>query len=139
MEFKTKEFYLSIQGLNKKLGISKNAEIDYYKSAGLIIWNSDITYKEWGIKSIMSYINSCDIDIEYSIEKETLTSKDTQQLLSLELGEFYPVNQTLSIIHGKIRINGKDYKINNQMEFDGDKLTINEVIIDFDDNEITIL
>ena len=139
MEFRTIHFDFTIQGFNKKLGISKDVEIDYYKDSASIIWHSNLYAREWGIKAIRSFINEIDITIHYRVKKEHISDKEIKHLLSLGLKEFYEPEETEEYINGKLKINGKDYKVNNQMEFTGDILKINELIIDFIDNEIVII
>jgi hypothetical protein len=138
MQFTTKSFTLTLEGLNKKLGIHKNIDIDYFNENSYVKWLANINANEWSIKSIYADILDYHIEICYSIDKEDLNSKDIQHLLSLELGEFYPVKEGQTFIEGKI-ILGKDYDIKNFVEMAADTLSINEVIVNFDEKKIIII
>ena len=139
MEFRSKDFHLSLEGLNKKLGISKLVPIDYYKDFGVIVWNCEVETREWGIKSILTYVSNYELVISYNIEKQDLTSREIQHLLQQDLGEFYPCEEADDHIIGKIRIDNKKYVVNNYLELAGDMMRLNEVIVNFDDYIITVI
>lgn len=139
MKFITKKFALTVEQINKKLGLQKLIDVDYTLHYGQINWSAELETREWGIKSIVSYVTDYEIEIDWSIDKSELTAKDIQKLLQNDLGEFYPAEENNNFITGKIRIDNKKYTVNNHIELCGDLLQINEVIINFDDYEITIL
>lgn len=138
MKFTTKDFELTIEGLNYKLGLPKNIDIDYSLWYGCILWSVDIETREWGIKSISPTVYDYEIEIKCSIDKSDLTTNQIQKLLQDDLGEHYPAEENANFIEGKIVLN-KNYKLTSEIELAGDLLQVNEVIVDFMDNEITIL
>ena len=139
MQFITKNFDFSVEALNKKLSLSKNIDVDYNLNYGQINWTASVYTRDWGIKSILAYISDYEIEINWSVDKSQLSTKDIQKLLQNDIGEFYPAEQTYNFITGKIRIDNNKYTVNNHIELSGDLLKINEVIVNFDDYEITIL
>ena len=139
MKFSTKNFDITVEHLNKKLGLPKSVDVDYNLNFGNILWSAEVEKREWGIKSIIAYITDYEIEINWEVEKLLLTTKDIQNLLQNDLGEFSPADETDTYIKGKIRIDNKKYKVNNDIELAGDLMQINEVIVNFNDNEITIL
>ena len=139
MKFTSKNFHFSVESINKKLGLSKNIDVDYYLNYGQVNWSAEVETREWGIKSIIAYVTDYEIEINWSVDKAQLSTKDIQKLLQNDLGEFYPADESESFITGKIRIDNKKYTVNNDIELAGDLLKINEVIVNFDDYEITIL
>ena len=139
MKFITKNFHFSVEAINKKLGLSKNIDVDYYLNYGQVNWSAEVETREWGIKSIIAYVTDYEIEINWSVDKAQLSTKDIQKLLQNDLGEFYPADESGSYITGKIRIDNKKYVVNNDIELAGDLLKINEVIVNFDDYEITII
>jgi hypothetical protein len=139
MKFTTKNFELTVESLNYKLGLPRNIDVDYNLHYGCILWSAEIETREWGIKNIMAYITDYEIELTWTIDKADLTTSQIQKLLQNDLGEFYPAEENEYFITGKIRIDNKKYIINNNIEFAGDLLKINEVVIDFLDNEITII
>lgn len=138
MKFTTKDFELTIEGLNYKLGLPKNIDIDYSLWYGCVLWSVDIETREWGVKSIVPCVYEYEIEIKWSIDKSDLTTNQLQKLLQSDLGEHYPAEESANFIEGKIRLN-RNYKVNTEIEFAGDLLMVNEVVIDFMDNEITII
>jgi hypothetical protein len=139
MNFTSKDFTFSVEGINKKLGLPKTIDIEYDLNYGHVCWGAEVETREWGIKSIYAYVNDYEIEINWSINKSDLTTKDIQKLLQNDLGEFYPADQSEEFITGKIRIDNKKYTVNNNIELAGDLMQINEVIVNFNDYEITIL
>jgi hypothetical protein len=138
MKFTTKDFKLTVEALNYKLGLPKNIDIDYSLWYGCVLWAVDIEAREWGIKSISPAVYDFDIEIKWSIDKSDLTTSQIQKLLQNDLGEHYPAEESANFIEGKIRLN-RNYKVNTEIEFAGDLLMVNEVVVDFMDNEITII
>jgi hypothetical protein len=138
MKFTTKDFELTVEGLNYKLGLPKNIDIDYSLWYGCVLWSVDIETREWGIKSISPNVYDYEIEIKWSIDKSDLTTNQLQKLLQNDLGEHYPAEESANFIEGKIRLN-RNYKVNTEIEFAGDLMQINEVIVNFNDNEITVL
>ena len=139
MKFTSKNFHFSVEAINKKLGLSKTIDVDYYLNYGQVNWSAEVETRDWGIKSIIAYVTDYEIEINWSVDKAQLSTKDIQKLLQNDLGEFYPADETEQFISGKIRIDNKKYTVNNHIEFRGDLLKIEEVIVNFDDYEITIL
>ena len=139
MKFITKNFHFSVESINKKLGLSKNIDVDYYLNYGQVNWSAEVETREWGIKSIIAYVTDYEIEINWSVDKADLSTKDIQKLLQNDLGEFYPAEESNNFITGKIRIDNKKYTVNNDIELAGDLLKIEEVIVNFDDYEITML
>ena len=138
MKFTSKDFLLTLTGLNYKLGLPKSIDIDYNLWYGCVLWIVDIEAREWGIKSISPNVYDLEIEIKWSIDKSDLTTSQLQKLLQNDLGEHYPAEESANFIEGKIRLNS-NYKVNTEIEFAGDLLMVNEVEVDFIDNEITIL
>lgn len=139
MKFISKDFYFTVEAINKKLGLLKNIDVDYYLDYGQVNWSAEVETREWGIKSIIGYVTDYEIVINWSVDKSELNTTQMQKLLQNDLGEFYPAEETNNFINGKIRIDNKKYVVNNEIELAGDLMKINEVIINFDDYEITIL
>ena len=139
MKFTSKNFHFSVEAINKKLGLSKNIDVDYYLNYGQVNWSAEVETREWGIKSIIAYVTDYEIEINWSVDKSDLSTKDIQKLLQNDLGEFYPAEESNNFITGKIRIDNKKYVVNNDIELAGDLMKINEVIVNFDDYEITII
>jgi hypothetical protein len=139
MKFSTKNFDFTVENINYKLGLPKTIDVDYNLHFGRINWLADIETREYGIKSILSYVTDYEIEIKWSVEKSELSTKDIQKLLSYELGEFIPAEESDNYIEGILRLNPKNYTVNNHIELTGDLLQVNEVIVNFIDNEITIL
>jgi hypothetical protein len=138
MKFSTKDFELTVEGLNYKLGLPKNIDIDYSLWYGCVLWAVDIEIRDWGVKSIVTCVYDYEIEIKWSIDKSDLTTSQIQKLLQNDLGEHYPAEESANFIEGKIRLN-RNYKVNTDIEFAGDLLMVNEVVIDFMDNEITVI
>jgi hypothetical protein len=139
MKFETKNFDLTVEHLSKKLGLPNSIDVDYNLNFGKVLWIAEVETREWGIKSIIAYVTDYEIEINWEIEKLLLNTKQIQHLLQNDLGEFYPAEQTETYIKGKIRLDNNKYVVNNEIELAGDLLSINEIIVSFDNNEITVL
>lgn len=139
--YTTQNFELTLEAFNKKLGIRKDIDIDYHKKNSWIKWVAYISDDKEGINSILPDIVDYNIEIHYSINKSDLSSKEIQHLLSLNLGEFYPATETQSYIEGKLIFGSitKHYLCDCLMEYDGEKLKVEEVIVNFDDYKIEVL
>lgn len=142
MDFWTQNFELTCVNLHHKLGLEKEVEIDYWKSSNRISeinWQVDFDKREWGIKSIDTYAIFLNIWIEWEISLSDLDYDEIEMLLQHETKEFYPTYYGENTVKGTIKINQNLYEINNNITVKNDSLTIEEVYIDFKEEQITII
>jgi hypothetical protein len=103
-----------------------------------ILWTADIVQKDWGIKSIDIEIVNFYVDIEWEIYKEDLNHYEKTSLMC-KSDMFHTVSETSKYIIGCYKIFGNMFNIVENLEVNGGILEIEEVLIDFMDNEIHIL
>jgi hypothetical protein len=138
MDFKTTKAEVTLQHLNYALGLDSDIDVFTKISSMNINWNVEISEKEWGIKSIDVTVNKLYIEIEWEIYKEDISDYERISLLS-KSDMFHTVSETSQYIIGSYKIFGNMFNIIENLEVNGGILEIEEVVIEFMDNEIHIL
>ena len=138
MDFKTTKAEVTLQNINYALGLNSDIDVFTKISSQNITWNVEISQKDWGIKSIDVEINKVYIEIEWEIYKEDLTLIEITSLLC-KSDMFHTVEESSKYITGTFKIFGNMFNIIENLEVNGGILEIEEVLIDFMDNEIHIL
>ena len=142
MDFLTTQFELSCFNIQEKLGISKEIEVDYWKSSNRsseVRWNVDIDVRQWGIKSINIIPTILNIWIDWEISLSDLSHDEINKLLQHQTLEFYPTYLDNNTIRGTIKINQNNYEITNNIEVKNNLLMIEEVYVDFKSSQINII
>jgi hypothetical protein len=138
MDFKTSKAEVTLQHINYALGLRSDVDV-FTKIDNLKIkWTADILEKEWGIKSIDITILDVYLEIEWEVYKEDLGLTDITSLLC-KSDMFHSVEESSKYITGTYKIFGNMFNIIENLEVNGGILEIEEVLIDFMDNEIHIL
>ena len=138
MDFKTTKAEVTLQHINYALGLDSDIDVFTKISSQNITWNVQISEKEWGIKSIDVEIIKLYIEIEWEVYKEDLGLTDITSLLC-KSDMFHTVAESSKYIIGTYKIFGNMFNIIENLEVNGGILEIEEVLIDFMDNEIHIL
>ena len=138
MDFKTTKAEVTLQHLNYALGLDSDIDVFTKISSQNITWNVEISQKEWGIKSIDIEISKLYIEIEWEVYKEDLTLIEITSLLC-KSDMFHTVAESSKYITGTFKIFGNMFNIIENLEVNGGILEIEEVLIDFMENEIHIL
>ncbi len=138
MDFKTTKAEVTLQHINYALGLRSDVDVFTKISSLNIAWNVKISQKEWGIKSIDVEIDNIYLEIEWEVYKEDLGLTDITSLLC-KSDMFHSVSETSQYIIGNYKIFGNMFHIIENLEVNGGILEIEEVLIDFMDNEIHIL
>jgi hypothetical protein len=138
MDFKTTKAEVTLQHINYALGLDSDIDVFTKISSQNITWNVQISEKEWGIKSIDVEITKLYIEIEWEVYKEDLGLTDITSLLC-KSDMFHRVAESSKYITGTYKIFGNMFHIIQNLEVNGGILEIEEVLIDFMDNEIHIL
>jgi hypothetical protein len=138
MDFKTTKAEVFLQNINYALGL--NSDIDVFTKINdlKIKWSVDIAAKEWGIKAMDVSIDEIFIEIEWEVYKEDLNLIDINSLLC-KCDLFHSVAESSKYITGTYKIFGNMFNIIENLEVNGGILEIEEVVIEFMDNEIHIL
>lgn len=138
MDFKTTKAEVTLQHINYALGLRSDVDV-FTKIKDLKIdWTVDFTYKDWGIKSFDIDIKSVYMEIEWEIYKEDVNENERISLLS-KCDLFHSISETSKYFIGTYRIFGNMFNIIDNLEVNGGILEIEEVVIEFMDNEIHIL
>jgi hypothetical protein len=138
MDFKTTKAEVTLQQINYALGLRSDVDV-FTKIKDLKIdWTVDFTYKDWGIKSFDIFVKTIYIEIEWEVYKEDLGLTDITSLLC-KSDMFHRVAESSKYITGTYKIFGNMFHIIQNLEVNGGILEIEEVLIDFMDNEIHIL
>ena len=138
MYFKTTKAEVTLQHLNYALGLSSDVDVFTNISSLNVSWSVEILEKEWGIKSIDVTINKVYLEIVWEIYKEDLDDYQKTQLMC-KSDMFHTVSETSQYFIGIYKIFGNMFSIVENLEVNGGILEIEEVLIDFMDNEIHIL
>jgi hypothetical protein len=138
MDFKTTKAEVNLQNINYALGLRSDVDVFTKVDDLKIKWTVDILEKEWGIKSIDITILDVYIEIEWEVYKEDLGLTDITSLLC-KCDLFHTVEESSKYIIGTYKIFGNMFNIIENLEVNGGILEIEEVLIDFMDNEIHIL
>jgi hypothetical protein len=138
MDFKTTKAEVTLQDINYALGLDSDIDIFTKISSQNITWNVEISQKEWGIKSIDIEIDKIYIEIEWEIYKEDLALIEITSLIC-KSDMFHTVEESSKYITGTFKIFGNMFNIVENLEVNGGILEIEEVLIDFMENEIHIL
>ena len=136
--FKTKKAEVTLQNINYALGLNSDVDVFTKISELKIDWSIFLNLKEWGIKSIDVEISKLYIEIEWEVYKEDLGLTDITSLLC-KCDLFHTVAESSKYITGTYKIFGNMFNIVENLEVNGGILEIEEVLIDFMDNEIHIL
>jgi hypothetical protein len=136
MNFKSHNFELEVDHINYYLGLPNDIDVDAYRSnnptTSFVDWNVHIEERSWGIKAISAYVTKVNINIKWEILKE-----DLNELQIVHLFERHNAYIDYTYVNGIISINGDGFEIHDTLEF-LDVLKVNEVTIDFMDEEIII-
>ncbi|HRH54572.1 MAG TPA: hypothetical protein PLN38_14690 [Chitinophagales bacterium] len=129
---------VSVYGLYKYLGVSKDCDLDYYKSDVTIEWSVEIEARSWGIKSADISIQSVKTSLEWAAYIDVLSDNDKAILLAAGGTEY--LNQT---INGVIEIDtssfGSEWEVKTDLDFHPDgSLCISDCDIEFDAVKPTI-
>ena len=139
MDFKTTKAEVTLQNINYALGLSSDVDVFIKVDDLKIKWTVDITERSWGIKAMDVSIIDFFMQIEWKIYKEDLTLTEITQLLCKN-DMFHSVFiDAADYVIGEYRIFGNMFNIVENLEVNGGILEIEEVLIDFMDNEIHIL
>ena len=138
MDFKTTKAEVTLQHINYALGLRSDVDVFTKINNLKIKWTADILEKEWGIKSIDITILDVYLEIEWEVYKEDLTLIDITYLLC-KSDMFKTVSESSKYITGTYKIFGNMFNIIENLEVNGGILEIEEVLIDFMENEIHIL
>lgn len=138
MDFKTTKAEVTLQHLNYALGLRSDVDLFTKIDKLKILWTADIVQKDWGIKSIDVNVMNFYVEIEWEIYKEDLDNYQKTQLMC-KSHMFHSVSETSQYIIGNYKIFGNMFNIIENLEVNGGILEIEEVLIDFIENEIHIL
>lgn len=138
MDFKTTKAEVNLQHLNYALGLKSDVDVFTKIDKFKILWTADIVQKDWGIKSIDINVINFYLEIEWEIYKEDLDDYQKTQLIC-KSDMFHTVSETSQYFIGIYKIFGNMFNIVENLEVNGGILEIEEVLIDFMDNEIHIL
>jgi hypothetical protein len=138
MAFKTTKAEVTLQHINYALGLRSDVDVFTKINDLKIDWTVDFTYKDWGIKSFDIEIKTVYMEIEWEIYKEDVNEYERVSLLS-KSDLFHSISETSKYFIGTYRIFGNMFNIVENLEVNGGILEIEEVFIDFMDNEIHIL
>jgi hypothetical protein len=138
MDFKTTKAEVTLQHINYALGLNSDIDVSTKINDLKIKWSVDIAAKEWGIKAMDVSIDEIFIEIEWEVYKEDLNLIDINSLLCKN-DMFHSVAESSKYITGIYKIFGNMFNIVENLEVNGGILEIEEVLIDFMDNEIHIL
>jgi hypothetical protein len=138
MDFKTTKAEVTLQHINYALGLRSDVDVFTKINNLKIKWTADILEKEWGIKSIDITILDVYLEIEWEVYKEDLGLTDITSLLC-KCDLFHTVEESSKYIIGTYKIFGNMFHIIENLEVNGGILEIEEVLIDFMENEIHIL
>lgn len=136
MNFITTNFELDVYHINYYLGLPQDVDVECYKSNNTttshIKWTANIEERSWGIKSIIGYTTSLEINILWEINGLDLTNEQRAHLFERHHGF---VNG--QYFCGIITLNYDSFNVVDAFDYNG-QLMINQVDIDFMDEEITI-
>jgi hypothetical protein len=138
MDFKTTKAEVTLQHINYALGLRSDVDVFTKINNLKIKWTADILEKEWGIKSIDITILDVYLEIEWEVYKEDLGLIEITSLLC-KCDLFHTVEESSKYITGTYKIFGNMFHIIENLEVNGGILEIEEVLIDFMENEIHIL
>jgi hypothetical protein len=138
MDFKTTKAEVTLQHINYALGLRSDVDVFTKINTQKIEWSVEISEKSWGITGFDVLIKNLYIEIEWEIYKEDLSDYERISLLS-KSDMFHTVSETNKYIIGVYKIFGNMFEIIENLEVNGGILEIEEVLIDFMDNEIHIL
>jgi hypothetical protein len=138
MDFKTTKAEVFLQNINYALGIRSDVDVFTKISSLKVKWNVQFVQREWGIKSIYIGIDEVYAEIEWEVYKEDLALTDITSLLC-KCDLFHSVAESSKYITGTYKIFGNMFNIIENLEVNGGILEIEEVVIEFMDNEIHIL
>ena len=139
MDFKTTKAEVTMQHINYALGLKSDVDVLTSIDDLTIKWSVDITPKEWGIKAIDVSISDIFIQIEWKVYKEDLSLTEITSLLCKN-DMFHSVFiDHYDYVVGEYKIFGNMFNIVENLEVNGGILEIEEVLIDFMENEIHIL
>jgi hypothetical protein len=138
MDFKTTKAEVTLQHINYALGLRSDVDV-FTKIKDLKIdWTVDFTTRDWGIKEMNVEIKKLYMEIEWEVYKEDLGLIEITSLLCKN-DMFHTVEQSSKYITGTYKIFGNMFHIIENLVMHGGILEIEEVLIDFMDNEIHIL
>jgi len=138
MDFKTTKAEVTLQHINYALGLRSDVDVFTKIDKFQVNWKVDIYEKDWGISKMDVSITAIDIVIEWEIYKEDLDDYERTSLMC-KSDMFHTVSETSKYFIGTIRIDGHEFNVIDNLEVNGGILEIEEVVIDFMDNEIHIL
>ena len=138
MYFKTTKAEVTLQNINYGLGLKSDIDV-FTKVLDLKVeWSLEFIQKDWGIKAFDVTVNKIYVEIEWEIYKEDLDNYEVTSLLC-KSDMFQTVTESSKYITGIYRVYGNMFNIVENLEVNGGILEIEEVLIDFMDNEIHIL
>lgn len=138
MDFKTTKAEVTLQSINYHLGLDSSIDVFTKIKSLAVNWSIDVKTKDWGICDMDVDIKSIDILIEWEIYKEDISDYEKTSLMC-KFDMFHTIAETSKYFIGTIRIDASQYYIIENLEVMGGILEIEEVFIDFMDNEIHIL
>jgi hypothetical protein len=139
MDFKTTKAEVTLQHINYALGLNRDIAVFTNIDDLKIKWKVDITERSWGIKAMDVSITDFFMQIEWKVYKEDLNLTEMTSLLCKN-DMFHSVFiDSADYVIGEYKIFGNMFKIIENLEVNGGILEIEEVLIDFMDNEIHIL
>jgi hypothetical protein len=138
MDFKTTKAEVTLQNINYALGLRSDVDVFTKIDKLKVLWTADIVQKDWGIKSIDVNVINFYVEIEWEIYKEDLDNYEKTSLMC-KSDMFHSVSETSQYLIGTYKIFGNMFNIVENLEVNGGILEIEEVLIDFMENEIHIL
>lgn len=138
MDFKTTKAEVTLQNINYHLGLDLGIDVFTKIDSLKVTWKVEISEKAWGISGMDVEITGIEMLIEWEIYKEDISDHDKTSLMC-KSDMFHTVSETNKFFIGTIRIDPSQFAIIENLEVMGGILEIEEIFIDFMDNEIHIL
>ena len=138
MDFKTTKAEVTLQNINYHLGLDSGIDVFTKINSLNVTWKVDISEKAWGICDMDVTIKDIDLVIEWEIYKEDINDYDKTSLMC-KSDMFHTISETNKFFLGTIKIDASQFAIIENLEVVGGILEIEEIFIDFMDNEIHIL
>lgn len=106
---------LSSSEYDKKVRLSSNIDFDISADKCIVEWGASVETRDWGIKSISSYVKRVYFELSWEVYTDDITEEDKQMLFDLGGTEYRDT------ITGSM-------EINTDKEIDGQKWIIQEDI-----------
>lgn len=138
MDYRTTKAEVTLQNINYHLGLDSGIDVFTKINSLNVTWKVNISEKAWGICGMDVMIKDIDLIIEWEIYKEDINDYDRTSLMC-KSDLFHTIAETNKFFLGTIKIDPSQFAIIENLEVVGGILEIEEIFIDFMDNEIHIL